>query len=1245
MADANSTELVGSGAQYDIQWAWGQNISLAFDPAKDTLNFGWFTGNSFTVTEVNGSVVISIPSNNQSYTLTGVSLADLAPENIVAKDSQASMQWQQALTVEAPVVEIPVVETPVVVPPVVTPPVTIPPMVDTPVVVPPVVVEPTAPVNTTADIQGGFTMNWAWNNQAVVAFNPATDKIDMGWFGADSFTIEEVEGSVVVGIPSNQQSYTLQGVQLEDLSANNIIAKDAGAASKWQALFDADGSAAQPTPEPVPEPIPTPTPEPTPTPTPTPEPVPTPVPVPTPEPSHVPNTDGDLIGPVAAHTPIVAAYYPEWAIYSRDFNVADIPAENLTHLIYSFAKIDTAGRMSLFDPYAAVEKTFSGADSVDGVGDTWDQTLAGNFNQLAELKAIHPELSNLIAVGGWTLSGSFSDIASTAQGRETFADSAYDYLKTYTMFDGLDFDWEYPGGGGLESNTVRAEDGQNYALLLEAVRGRLNDLEVETGRDFQISVASPGGPDKIANFNIEGLEPHVDFFNLMTYDYHGGWENITGHQAPMYDTIGGDYDIVTTVRLFKEAGVDGSKIVLGAPAYTRAWSGVENGGDGGFQEVTNQLAPGSFEGGVYDYKDVVAKVLDPQSDWTIYWDDEAQAAYVFSESEGIFSSFETPTSIALKSQWAKSEGLGGMMLWDLSGDVSQGPESLSGAAYRSWVEGATVEDIMQASALKAEVVIGGNGLMDSFVDGAAPANETTHNASTPDTETAPKVETAPENESMPHNGSMPESGAGQGGMGMPGHMHMHFMITSATPAQIVEGFMPSMGDMIDIGADLNAEDISIFEESGDALGQTVRVEISDGSTVRQIIFKGFGLDDLSMANFSIANQSVTNEVAATLGATVVMPGMQESYELTRDTDGSNPATSTGNTANDGIKYKADSQADDIVGFRPGTDEIDFGRASVHGLILTKSMTGEMVIDSPWSPAAQIVQGISFQDVTLSDFGIVGNEHLRQDIGGVISWEQGVGPRSDDTVYMRSHEYGQHETIEDFNPATMKISFLYFGTRERLSVEDSDNGMVISSEPSGQSFTFLGIEKADLIPGMVEFHFDQVMEDNLEAPFGFNQNDVTLVDRTALLTPEAPLGATTDGAQTRLGDFTGSIYEAFGDNTSIGLSNEQLTELSHAETEVEANDPLATESSDVFDIEWSWGSNQSILFDPQNDKLDFGWINGEAFELSEEQGSVVIRLPSNQQSYTLEGVTAEALTIDNIVALDASAVATWSDFIS
>ena len=61
-----------------IQWAWGQNQVINFNSASDTLDFGWFQAGQYAVSEVNGSVVIAIPSNNQTYTLTGVSLNELS---------------------------------------------------------------------------------------------------------------------------------------------------------------------------------------------------------------------------------------------------------------------------------------------------------------------------------------------------------------------------------------------------------------------------------------------------------------------------------------------------------------------------------------------------------------------------------------------------------------------------------------------------------------------------------------------------------------------------------------------------------------------------------------------------------------------------------------------------------------------------------------------------------------------------------------------------------------------------------------------------------------------------------------------------------------------------------------------------------------------------------------------------------------------------------------------------------------
>jgi chitinase len=424
-------------------------------------------------------------------------------------------------------------------------------------------------------------------------------------------------------------------------------------------------------------------------------------------------------------TPIVAAYFPEWGIYGRDVQIADVPADQLTHLIYAFARIGPDGRMQLFDSYAATEKRFTDSgDAVGGNADSWyyppedaraSQSVWGNFNQIAELKELYPHLRTSIAIGGWTLSGNFSTTLDSAAEREVFADSVVDFLTTYTMFDGVDFDWEYPGGGGLESNAVSSTDGANYVATLQLLRSKLDALGDDLGRRYEISVASAAGVDKIPNFHLSEMKDTVDFFNLMAYDFHGTWEASTGHQAPLVgDAIG--YDIATAVDRYLQAGVDPSQIVLGAPAYTRAWSGVQSSPDDygiedfGYGDSAGGAAVGSFEAGVYDYKDVLAQFR--AGGWKLIWDDNAQAAYLWNPAEQIFSSFEAPATIALKSAWAHEKGLGGMMFWDLSNDATGDRESLIKAASDFWLNGRSFAEIAAASGLSFDAVVGGNGQFD-----------------------------------------------------------------------------------------------------------------------------------------------------------------------------------------------------------------------------------------------------------------------------------------------------------------------------------------------------------------------------------------------------------------------------------------------------------------------------------------------------------------------------------------------------
>ena len=384
--------------------------------------------------------------------------------------------------------------------------------------------------------------------------------------------------------------------------------------------------------------------------------------------------------------------------------------------------------------------------------------------------------------------------------------------------------------------------------------------------------------------------------------------------------------------------------------------------------------------------------------------------------------------------------------------------------------------------------------------------------------------------------------------------------------RVVSDFDPS-ADTIFIDW-FGPENIDVSEVGGN-------VVFSIPNNNQTVTLQGIGLADLSAANFTIMHDQTAQEILSQLGGDAHDGHGHDGHghgdhghgdhghggdsggaggtvgvsAIVYDSDGSDPPQTTGVTDAGGVKYQADYSADDIVNFDVARDELDFGDTSVHSMIVNKTPQGELIIDNPWWDDMQIVQGVQFNEFSIENFGIVGNEHFRQDIGGVLSWELGIGPRESDTVYIRSHEYGVQEVIDNFDPASMKISFLYYGTRERLSVEDTSEGLVISTQPSGQSFTFTGITLADLQPGTLEFHHDQVMEDRLEEPFGFSQNDVGLVSREALLTPEAPVGATTDGHQVREGVMDDNADNVF-DFSALSVQSNTQSEI---ETEMAMQD--------------------------------------------------------------------------------------------
>ncbi len=439
----------------------------------------------------------------------------------------------------------------------------------------------------------------------------------------------------------------------------------------------------------------------------------------------------------------VVTYFEEWGIYSRDVNLSDVDGQSMTHMNYSFFDVKADGSITLFDEFAALQKRFSQSDQVSRTFSSSDYAAmapelldvyetsgrytvsqngdaitvtsvpigwngvgtndAGNFAQLRRFKELNPEVNLGFALGGWTLSDEFSTAYATQEGRDKFVGETVRIFETYDFFNVVDFDWEYPGGGGKAGNADSPSDGANFELVLRDLRTALDDLSVRTGRDFEVSIATAGGEEKLANLNLAGIDPYVDFYNVMTYDFHGGWENVTGHQAAMTGDAN-NYDVTGAVDVFETAGIELSKVVMGAPAYTRAWGNVADGGTFGYQQFgSGRDATGSFEAGVYDYKDLLDDVVTGTRN--LYWDDDNKAAFLYDGDE--WSSMETTATIAGKAAYVEEKGLGGMMFWALSNDA-EGDASLVAAADDLLRQGASYAEVIER-APAFDAIIGGNG--------------------------------------------------------------------------------------------------------------------------------------------------------------------------------------------------------------------------------------------------------------------------------------------------------------------------------------------------------------------------------------------------------------------------------------------------------------------------------------------------------------------------------------------------------
>jgi hypothetical protein len=169
------------------------------------------------------------------------------------------------------------------------------------------------------------------------------------------------------------------------------------------------------------------------------------------------------------------------------------------------------------------------------------------------------------------------------------------------------------------------------------------------------------------------MNQNLDFINLMTYDFHGpSWEpNAADHHSPLRNRSGEttNFNSEFAATYWINKGMPANKINLGIPLYGVSWKLTSNtivppspaAGAGAAGPITS--TPGFLA-----YYEICNAVRS--SGWQVVQDpNKAIGPYAVSPtSPKTWVGYDDPAMAIVKSNYIKSKGLGGGMVWDISLD-------------------------------------------------------------------------------------------------------------------------------------------------------------------------------------------------------------------------------------------------------------------------------------------------------------------------------------------------------------------------------------------------------------------------------------------------------------------------------------------------------------------------------------------------------------------------------------------------
>jgi chitinase len=265
--------------------------------------------------------------------------------------------------------------------------------------------------------------------------------------------------------------------------------------------------------------------------------------------------------------------------------------------------------------------------------------------------------------------------------RYTFVNNIVDLYSKYGL-DGIDIDWEYPGGNGHQQNYFDPSDTANLLEFFKLLRTKLPP----TARITAAVQTSPfAGADGDPVKDVRAFADALDWVVLMDYDMWGASAN-PGPNAPLSNACQNSTqpaaNAEAAVDAWTAAGFPSNKLVLGVPSYGYISSSSETQLRQRDEDPPNVRAV-TDEGrdtGQVQFRELVRQGVlreDPAGPgvymgyggFTRKWDACSCTPFLQSDSEKQIIAYDDPQSLGLKAAFAKQRRLLGVNFFDVHGDT------------------------------------------------------------------------------------------------------------------------------------------------------------------------------------------------------------------------------------------------------------------------------------------------------------------------------------------------------------------------------------------------------------------------------------------------------------------------------------------------------------------------------------------------------------------------------------------------